>query len=301
MPEFDPPRRLRLHLLQALSIFLIFPAQAVGDQGEFGKVIRVKPDAFLPEAGRIGFDEFRVRTINPVYEPAEYGAGPAGVTVVFNGFFAGQRLGDRSQCPVGANRHGCVVGAPTDPLTLARSAPRTFTDDDGANPRSPSLSGSPRFNGPISMVFSKDVAGVGLMGGYFDLPRSTAIRAFDRRGNMIGGVRNIGTGMEYLALVTEDGRERIAGLQFSLVGPEPAGYGIDDLSFAFSTQLDANQIPALAEILGGADAVDPGEDGPKSPGRDEGSLSDLIGSTETGRRDGSVPRRPEKSISDLLD
>jgi hypothetical protein len=58
--------------------------------------------------------------------------------------------------------------------------------------------------------------------------------------------------MQYLALITEDGSERIAGLQFSLVGPEPAGFGIDDLSFSFAKrgQLDNKQLPLIGDVLG---------------------------------------------------
>jgi len=266
-------RTILLPVLVATGVLGALPA-AAQDQGQFGKVIRIERNAFKPNAGLITFDEVRRDTRNPVYKPADYGADANGVTVTFGGFFRGQRLADHAQCPEGASRTGCVAGTPVSPLTIDAAAPYTYTTDDGANPDSPSLSGNPRWNGPISMVFSRDVAGVGLFGGYFDARRTTAIQAYDRSGRLIGGVKNVGLGMEYMALVTEDGRERIAGLQFSLVGPEPAGFGIDGLSFAFASQLDRKQIPGLGDLL-----IDEGVDedaGKRNEKPAGGSLSDLL-------------------------
>ena len=258
-------------LWAAIFVVLVPLPVVAQDQGQFGRVIRIDRKAFQPNAGLIQFSEVALQSRNPVYRPNIYGAPPNGVTVTFAGFFEGQGIALPGQCPHGAIRQGCINGTPLAPLRLSSRAPLTFTVRDTANPRSPSLSGSPTFNGPISMLFDKDVAGVGMMGGFFDAYRGTAIQAFDRNGNLIGGVKNIAKGMEYLALVTEDGRDRIAGVQFSLVGPEPAGYGIDDLSFAFSTQIDRGQVPGLADAA------------PATPRKDNagggGSLSDLFKDT----------------------
>lgn len=228
---------------------------AAQDQGSFGRVIRIDQNAFAPSAGLITFSEMGLGTENPVYKPSVYGAGADGVTVSFGGYFEGQTIAEFGQCPAGASRTGCVAGLPLSPLALSRRAPFTYILDDGSNPRSPALSGSPRFNGPVTALFDRDVAGVGLAGGFFDARRTTAITVFDRQGRQIGGVTNISTGMEFLALVTEDGKERIAGVQFSLIGPEPAGFAIDDLNFAFSGQLNREQIPALADVLRRPDPV----------------------------------------------
>ena len=237
------PHRL-LSVLLALAAPLAAPV-AAQDKGAFGKVIRIEFDAFGAGAGQITFSELSIGTRNPIFQPGAYGAGPDGVLVGFGGFFEGQAIGTTATCPAGAATSGCVVGKPVAPLRLAMSAPDTRIQSDGSNPRSPALSGSPVFNGPVSFVFDRDVAGVGLAGGYFDSPRSTAIQAFDRQGNLIGGVRNLGTGMEYLALVTEDGTDRIAGVQFSLVGPEGAGFAVDDVSFARSGNLVRDNITGL--------------------------------------------------------
>jgi len=287
-------------LLAAAVVLAGSPSRpAAQDQGQFGRVIRVERNAFTPRAGLITFAEVARGTRNPVYPPARYGADAGGVTVTFGGFYEGQRLASSAQCPRGASKTGCVEGTPVGPLRIAQHAPRTLTLKDVANPRSPSLSGSPRFNGPVSMVFDRDVAGVGLFGGFFDRVRTTAIHAYSRDGRLIGGVKNIGKGMEYMALVTEDGSDSIAGLQFSLVGPEPAGFGIDDLSFAFASQLDHRQIPGLEGLMG----EERGEEVTGERDTGGGSLSDLISGGATPSDGGKAPPAPAGdggSITDLF-
>lgn len=212
-------------------------AQVVNEQGAFGKVIRIDRNGFKPNAGRITFSEFPVGSKNPTYSPSNYGGDATGITVTFGGLFTGQRMGDANVCPGGGALSGCVAGVPGSPLTLDPSSPVTQIATDRSAPDSPVLSGLPLFNGPVSILFDRDLAGVGLQGGYFNALKSTAIRAFDRSGRQIGGVVNLALGIEYMALVTEDGSESIAGLQFSLVGPEPAGFAIDNLSFARRSEL----------------------------------------------------------------
>jgi F0F1-type ATP synthase membrane subunit c/vacuolar-type H+-ATPase subunit K len=89
----------------------------------------------------------------------------------------------------------------------------------------------------VSVKFDTDLAGVGLDGGYFNAIGGTAIKAFARDGSLLGKVTNQSTGIEFLGLTTQDGSEQIAGLQFSLVGREPAGYAIDNLTFAQEGQV----------------------------------------------------------------
>jgi hypothetical protein len=220
------------------------PVLAADEQGASGKVIRVPREAFAPSAGLISFSEMPMDTPNPVYRPADYGGPADGAVVSFGGYFAGQMIGAPGDCGEGAAETGCVVGTPTSPLKLSQSAPDVTIGEDGAQPATPVLTGTPRHNGPISMVFDRDLAGVGLNGGHFNALRSVAIQAYDRYGRVIGSVVNINEGIEYLALVTEDGSESIAGLQFHLVGPEPAGFSIDELSFARRSQLqDSVAVP----------------------------------------------------------
>lgn len=276
------------------------------DQGSFGKVIRIPREAFSPDAGLITFSEKSMNSKNPFYRPADYGAGADGVQVTFGGFFLGQSLARAGQCPPGASRTGCLTGNPTAPLRLSGSAPTTFITSDRANPTSPSLSGSPRFDGPVSILFDKDIAGVGLAGGFFNAERSTAIQAYDRMGKLIGGVKNITTGMEYMALVTEDGRNRIAGLQFSLVGAEPHGYAIDELSFAFAGQLDSDQLGRISdalrpkpEVAGAAGEKNDAAPAPRE--KPTGSLGALFGSPDDGDAPARAPGpKPKGSLGDLF-
>jgi hypothetical protein len=191
-------------------------------------VIRIPAAAFTPAAGLITFSEFANGTVNPVYTPAVYGGGAGAPTVTFEG--------------------GFLPGS--DPLALNPAAGNTFITGDGANPTSPVLSGTPLFNGPIAVLFSVDVAGVGLDAGFFDAIGGTAIEAFDRHGNSLGSVLNVGLGIEFLGLVTDDGTEQIAGLLFHIVGNEPAGYAIDNLRFGLAGQVTPpNAVPEPGTLL----------------------------------------------------
>lgn len=241
--------RLALHSLVGGGLYL-FTAGIAAAQGidTLGSVIRIEIEAFDSDAGRITFSELERGSINPIFSAQAYGGPPDGVMVGFAGYFEGQAIGTRETCPPGAIESGCVVGRPAAPLRLAGDAPAAMIVDDSANPNSPALSGSPKFNGPISFIFSEDIAGVGLAGGYFDRVGATAIQAFDRKGNLLGAVVNTRTGMDYLALVTEDGSDRIAGVQFSIVGPEGAGFAVDDVSFAKSGQLRREMIQGIKPL-----------------------------------------------------
>jgi len=200
-------------------------------------IFSLSTGAFAPQAGVITFSEASLGTINPVYTPSLYGGNPAtSPTVTFRGFFNGQGLGTSSTCPLNAAVTGCILGNPTNPLTLNPSSPNTFIANDGSNPTSPVLSGNPTFNGPVAIYFSTPVAGVGLDGGFFDAIGGTAITAFGVDGTPLGSVRNTSLGIQFIGLVTQDGSSTIAGLLFSLVGSEPAGFAIDNLRFGIAGQ-----------------------------------------------------------------
>jgi len=220
-----------VNLLAAVGALVVAASVQAG-------IVKVNIGAFTPQAGLITFSEKPLNTINPTYNPADYGGGAGAPVVSFGGFFAGQSLGLASTCPFGAATSGCVVGAPTPgPLSLAANSPQTRIVGDGSNPTSPVLSGSPTFNGPIGILFSVDLAGVGLDGGFFNAIGGTAITAFDRNGMLLGSVVNSGLGIEFLGLVSADGSATIAGLLFSLVGAEPAGFAIDNLRFGTAGQV----------------------------------------------------------------
>jgi hypothetical protein len=201
-------------------------------------IIQIDETDFVAGAGLITFSEYPVNTVNPVYAPATYGGGAGSPTVTFDGYFAGQSLSATPgvDCP-GAAASACVVGDPTGPLALDASSPDTFITTDGSNPTSPVLSGSPRFNGPVAVLFDIDVAGVGFDAGYFNAVGSTGITAFARDGSLLGTVVNQTIGVEFLGLVTDSGEALIAGVFLDLVGAEPFGFAIDNLRFGIEGQV----------------------------------------------------------------
>ncbi|MFO1089818.1 MAG: hypothetical protein U1E46_09605 [Hyphomicrobiales bacterium] len=201
-------------------------------------VIQVDASAFVAGAGQITFSELPFGTVNPTYTPADYGGDPTSPSVFTGGFFVGQNLSGNPgvDCP-GAAATACVVGSPTGPLTLDGASPNTFITNDGSNPTSPVLSGSPTFNGPIALLFSEDQYGVGFDAGFFNAVGSTGITAFDRQGNLLGTVVNSITGIQFLGLVTDNGLASIAGVFLDLVGDEPAGFAIDNVRFGVVGQV----------------------------------------------------------------
>ncbi|MCW8092564.1 PEP-CTERM sorting domain-containing protein [Alteromonas sp. ASW11-130] len=202
-------------------------------------VIRVAESDFNAGAGLITFSEYSLGTVNPFYTPIDYGGAAGDPDVSFDGWFTGQSLSTvpGTDCP-GSAPTACVVGTPTGPLSLDGSSPDTFITTDGSNPTSPVLSGTPRFSGPIAILFSTDQFGVGFDGGFFDLAGSTAITAFDRAGGLLGSVSNTGTGIEFLGLVTDDDTASIAGVFLDLIGSEPFGFAIDNIRFGGVGDID---------------------------------------------------------------
>jgi hypothetical protein len=222
------------NLIVASTVFGLASISAVPIAG--AAIIQIPQSSFNAQAGLITFSEKSLGSIDPVYTPSQYGGVATSPTVSFGGAFTGQTVG-QSPFPAGAATTGVVNGTPTGSLSLDANSPNTFIAGDVSNPTSPVLSGSPTFNGPISILFSSDVAGVGLDGGFFNAIGGTAITAFARNGINLGSVTNSALGIQFLGLVTSDGTNQIAGLQFSLVGAESGGFAIDNLRFG-----DAGQV-----------------------------------------------------------
>lgn len=194
-----------------------------------GTLIRLNETSFTAGATKITFDE--LGTTNPTYTRTVGGIGE--VTVTSGGWFKGQQGGSLSdnESTVTLIDHTPTAGVR---LTLDPNAPGTYIESDGATPTSPALSGSPRFNGPISVKFSKPVSAVGLTGGYFDAVGSTFIEAYDSFGNVLGRVDNLQIGTEFFGLAMNDGQKKIAGISFYINSNEPAGFVIDNLTFGAS-------------------------------------------------------------------
>ena len=235
-----------------INNFFSFPAMvamavlSIGG-GASAAVIRLDESNFLASAGLITFSEYAYNTQNPTYAPATYGGDSGSPTVTTGGYFAGQSLSAQPwvDCP-NAAATACVVGTPTNMLTLDSSAPAVFITDDSANPTSPVLSGYPLFNGPIALLFSMDQVAVGFTAGYFDGIGSTAITAFARDGSLIGKVINTVYGIEFLGLATDDKTAKIAGVMLELVGNEPAGFGIDNVRFGVGEDIQVGDVPLPA-------------------------------------------------------
>jgi hypothetical protein len=222
-------------------------------------VSQIAQSAFAPGASLITFGEVSLGTSNPIYTPSLYGGGAGSPTVTFGGYFLGQQPGSTnpSACPPGAVVSGCVFGNPTGgTLAIDPTSPATITATDSAVPTSPILSGLPKYNGSIAILFSTPQAAVGLTAGFFSALAGTAITAYDAHGAVIGSLANDTVGNEFLGLGTNDHSADIGGLLFSLVGAEPAGFDIDNLKFGVGSQVTGVPEPAsLALLLVGLTAL----------------------------------------------
>jgi hypothetical protein len=207
-------------------------------------LVDLGPGSFTPLAPVITFGEVSLGTQNPVYN---FGAVPdlGNVTVSFGPYFQGQALSGGN--PQTLSDHTPTPGS-TLTLVLDVNAP-TFTTNDGASDSNPVLSGTPIFNGPISVLFSVPVAGVGLKGGYFDALGSTTIEAYDALGNVLGSITNSATGFEFYGLADSTGNNVIAGISFFITGNEPAGFQIDNVTFGAAGAIVGGEIPEPATMI----------------------------------------------------
>ncbi len=230
-----------------MKAFLLAGAVAVSAVASAGgaqaALINLGPGSFTPAAPVIDFSAPGTNgTTNPIYN---FTAIPmlGNETVSFGGHFVGQT-------PTGGFPNTLNPHVPTGPLTLAVD-PTTDTNivfDGAPGATSPVLSGSPTFNGPISVLFSAPVAAVGLKGGFFDAVNSTTIEAYDAAGNVLGSITNSTTGFEFYGLFDNTGAN-IAGISFFITGNEPAGFEIDDLTFGLANVVIPPTVPEPATLL----------------------------------------------------
>jgi hypothetical protein len=243
-PPPTPRRRITLNVARsvtrsagALLAIALMAAPAKSQVNFLG------PGSFTPAAPVVTFSEFALGTVNPHYSFLGI-PGLGDVSLDFGGAFVGQTTG-----PIYAGGPIGISGSPTGPLALDPSSPQTYITTDGASPDSPILSGTPQYNGPISILFSTPVAAVGLTGGYFDAIHSTYLEAFDVNGNSLGSVYNTQTGLEFFGAVTQSGLNEIAGVSFHITASEPAGFGIDNLTFGSGQQVVGVPEPASLLLL----------------------------------------------------
>ncbi len=214
------------------------------------QLVNLGPGSFTPLAPVITFSEVALGTQNPTYNFTGL-VGLGNETITFGPAFVGQS--------VTGTFPKTLSGTPSGPLTLdagLQGLYPTFTTGDAApGATCPCLSGTPTFNGPISVLFSNPVAGVGLKGGYFDNPHSTSITAFDVNGNVLGTITNSITGFEFYGLADASGNNVIAGISFYVTGNEPAGFEIDNLTFGAKEQINPTIPEPGSMILLGSGAV----------------------------------------------
>lgn len=203
------------------------------------QLVDLGPGSFSPLAPTITFSEYALGTINPSYNFTGI-LGLGDVDVNFAGAFMGQTV-------VGGFPL-TLSGAPTGPLTLNGSV-ETFITSDGANTTSPILSGTPIFNGPIAILFSQPVAAVGLSGGFFDAIGGTSIAAYGTNGAFLGSIVNTQLGVQFYGLRTASGANDIAGVAFFITGDEPAGFGIDNVTFGSVRQLQTVPEPTTVLLM----------------------------------------------------
>lgn len=210
------------------------------------QLVDLGPGSFMPTATAVTFDEVPLGTSNPTYTFSAL-AGLGDVTVSFGGFFVGQ---------AGSGGFPVTLSdtTPTGPLALDPAAPVTFITTDNSNPSSPVLSGTPTFNGPVSVLFSVPVAAVGLAGGFFDSIGSTTIEAYDVNGHSLGSIVNSKTGIEFYGLADVGGANVISGISFYITGAEAMGFAIDNLTFGTAGDVVIPGVPepdTYALMLGG--------------------------------------------------
>jgi hypothetical protein len=225
-------RSLMVLSVAAVCLLATAPAHAV--------LVDLGPGSFTPAAPVITFSEVPLNTNNPVYNFLAL-PGLGNVTVSFAGNFLGQVQG-------GGFPVTLIDNTPSNPLTLDLSS-TAFTTMDGSNPSSPVLSGIPTFNGPISVLFSSPVAGVGLEGGWFNGINSTTIEAYDAQGNILGNITNSQLGLEFYGLADSSGQNVISGISFYITGNEPAGFAIDNLTFGAAGQIN-DLVPEPVTVAG---------------------------------------------------
>ena len=184
-------------------------------------LVNLGAGSFNSNGSVITFSEQPIGTINPVYNLNVTGIGAEQVS--FAGTFTGQTTTGSGVVTLGTVK-------PTGPLSL-NTANKVSIAVDSGTPTSPILSGTPLYNGPISVLFSQPVAAVGLSGGYFDAVGATTITAFDASGTNLGSITNSKLGIEFYGLADSTGASDIAGISFYITGNEPAGFAIDNLTF----------------------------------------------------------------------
>jgi hypothetical protein len=128
-----------------------------------------------------------------------------------------------------------------------------FISNDGANPDSPELSGTPLFAGDVGGRFVEPgtndpatVDSVSMDVGYIDNPGSTEANAYDANGKLLGSVVANQTGWNHLTLAFSG----IASFTVTSTSNEEAGFGVDNVSFVPPRQIAVSSVTVRIQGAG---------------------------------------------------
>ncbi|MDY6940277.1 MAG: putative Ig domain-containing protein [Cyanobacteriota bacterium] len=215
-------------LVLGLATWMVEPAYSQSLNG----IHRVEASSFNQSTARITLDELPSATYNPVYTPDLYGANDTAPSLTFKAMFEGQSYsGNAAQDCQGASPFGCIIGNPSNPLSLSSDRYTRITQIVSNPDLSYGQGLGTQQNAAYSILFDKDIASVGVTVAGFDAIGSTAVKVFDRAGKLLGQATNRQTGTEFFGFATDDGEDKIAGVQVSMVAPEDDGYFIGDITF----------------------------------------------------------------------
>ncbi len=117
-----------------------------------------------------------------------------------------------------------------------------FISDDGADPTSPALSGTPLFNGPISAEFVTasgepgTVKSFSLDAGYFNDKGSTKLTWYGADGQVLGSKLDKKIGYDHFSVKSDT---PIASFTMKEIGAEQSGFSMDNISFGNVTPVAA--------------------------------------------------------------
>jgi len=162
--------------------------------------------------------------------------GVGSVDVSFGGSFLGQVASDQNSPPVTLN-----PSTPSNPLTLDPNDIPVFTTDDPSSSTTPVLSGTPLFQGSISIFFDSPVAGFGFTAGSFSIPGSTTIQAYGADGTILGSTTNATTGFQFLGMADSNLDDLISGVS---IFTSTDSFDIDNVTIGGQGALIAIPLPS---------------------------------------------------------
>ncbi|MGE5657358.1 MAG: putative Ig domain-containing protein [Actinomycetota bacterium] len=235
-------------LVLGLATWIFEPAPTLSQS--LAGVHPIGTSYFEKPTARIFFDEISSYDHDPVYTPDLYGANDTAPTITFKALFEGQSYSrNPSQDCRGATPLGCVIGKLNNPLTLSNDLRVRGAEIVSNSELSRGRGLGTQENAAYGILFDKDVTSVGVTIVGFDAVGSTAIKVFDRAGNLLGQTTNSKTGTEFVGFATNNNEDKIAGLQVSMIGPEEEGYLIGDITFVQKAYKPTVKLPKGAHAV----------------------------------------------------